>query len=497
VDKNHLEEITILSNAFYIFAKSLSLKTKGNDKLPLPDKNFLYDLQEVLGGLYPKYANGSKIDHLVEIKNFANVYLPKKTITEIPVSQMTGDKLCELWAFILFAFLENETNNDNNPHFYAMIEAIFSIPAGCTNLTLYVGYERNLKDFAEKNTYYSSNVFPEARKCKNIVNVGDEWYKKGSDLFYSQVEKFCDAENGLTKKQKTEIVGEMYEDFCMAYDDNFCEELETIMLHNGYDIFSEISKSDIVLAMQTREMFGTYNGDGDNENFNKFYADIVVSVLSKKYRDLLLKTNTSSSNNQFLGDNKKMLELEKEVETLKKNNGVLNDKLNQVSNKDNKKDARISDLEKKNKDLKDDLAMKEAEIASLYQQIEHLKPKTEDSETKEDTTNYVDKLSQYSMENKVVMIGGNPNLLSKLKPIFTEITFVPDKEQNRITDELIKNATIVLYKTDSLGHSAWQAATSRCKRFGIADAFVGNIANVDALSKNICEAIENTLSIAI
>jgi hypothetical protein len=84
-----------------------------------------------------------------------------------------------------------------------------------------------------------------------------------------------------------------------------------------------------------------------------------------------------------------------------------------------------------------------------------------------------------------------------LKPIFTEITFVPDKEQNRITDELIKNATIVLYKTDSLGHSAWQAATSRCKRFGIADAFVGNIANVDALSKNICEAIENTLSIAI
>jgi hypothetical protein len=37
--------------------------------------------------------------------------------------------------------------------------------------------------------------------------------------------------------------------------------------------------------------------------------------------------------------------------------------------------------------------MKEAEIASLYQQIEHLKPKTEDSETKEDTTNYVDKLS--------------------------------------------------------------------------------------------------------
>ena len=498
MDKKNIEKSVVLSNAFVLLSDALSFQNAEEALKYMPSSSFLKELLDVMSEIFPRYAIENDCSVQSDVNKVLSYFVTPE-LKQVDLKELSVEKVCETWTAALNMFLRGKLEIETVVPLFrdnAVLGSMFSTPMVCIKtLPDFVFYQRGVESYAEKNTYFSESVFPEARKCKSFLQICEDWADKKSKELEQQIMEICDRKDGMSKDAKTEMVADLYDDFLLKYGDMYDKELGSILLKNGYDICSEIGKNDILLAMKTRAAFGTFNGEEDNEDFNKLLSDIVVSALSRKCKEQLLKTVSVSSEKKGPDTNETIQKMEAELERLRSTNAELNEKLSLTANKDNRKDVKISSLEEKVRDLQDELKIKQSEIENLRKQMERFLSTKEKEFVEEKKIDYVSQLNQFSETHSLVVVGGNPNLLSKIKPIFEHITFILDEEKGKITNELVKNADIVLYKTDSLGHSCWQAATSRCKTYGVPEGYIGNITNVDALARNICESIEGTLGI--
>lgn len=500
MDKKNIEKSVVLSNAFVLLSDALSFQNAEEASKYMPSSSFLRELLDVMSEMFPRYAIENDYSVQSDVNRVLSYFAPSD-LKQVGLKELSLEKVCETWTATLNMFLRGKLEIETVVPLFrdnAVLGSMFSTPMVCVKtLSDFVFYQKGVESYAEKNTYFSESVFPEVRKCKSFLQICDEWADKKSKEMEHQITEICERKDGMSKDAKTEMVADLYDDFLLKYGDMYDKELGSILLKNGYDICSEIGKNDILLAMKTRAAFGTFNGEEDNEDFNKLLSDIVVSALSRKCKEQLLKTTSVSTEKKTSGINETIQKLETELERLRSTNTELNERLLSATNKDNKKDAKISALDEKVKDLQGELKIKQSEVKNLRKQLEKFTTAKEEKTENSKQIDYIEKLARFSEVHSVVFVGGNPNLVSKIKPIFEHITFVLDDEKGKLTNELVKNADIVLYKTDSLGHSCWQAASSRCKTYGIPEGYIGNITNVDALARNICESIEVTLGIAM
>ena len=494
VDKLKIKELSIIANVMFTYSNLISMESRkiAFEKSPYPE--FIPDLYEMFMEMFPKYEL-KRIEYKNEILNIASKYLQDSNRVET----FSNEKICEIWACSLAIIMSEDEDiiefKDNIPGF---MEALFSLPMSSPSVSRFMGFTMAVDKYAEKKTFYNDCVAPNVRKSKTLAKAYEEIQLDKLNDYKKRVEIVCN-DNTIKKGSKTfsSKIDEIFEEYKKSID-KYPEEIASILIKNGYDVTSDISKNDILLAMQTRGAFGTYNGDDDRKNINKLMADITISMLSRKYRELLLKTDENSNKPKVaqVSYDDKMDELTKTISKLREENKVLSEKVSQSSNKDSKKDTRIQALEEKISILNSEKSFKDAEINALKKQIENLESKqTKETFDELSKVDYKEILNNFTKDNKVIVVGGNPSLISKIKTIFENITFILDTEKSKITVELIRNAKVVLYKTDSIGHATWECSSSKCKNFGIPEGYIGNITNVDALARNICEPIESTLDI--
>lgn len=495
LDKSKIKELSIIANVMFMYANLLAMGDRKESFDKSPYKEFIPDLYEMFIDMFPKYSR-KKIDYKEEILKVVTKYLQDSNRVDV----FSNEKICEIWACTLSVIMcdDEELVELTNGH-PGFMEALFSLPMSSPSVSRYMGYTLAIDRYAEKKTFYSDCIAPNVRKSKTLTKVYEEIQSDSLNIAKKKVELVC--KNNNVKKDTREFtskIDDVFEEYKNTLD-KFPEEIVSILIKNGYDIASDISKNDILLAMQTRGAFGVYNGEDDRKNINKFVADVAISVLSRKYKELLIKNDeiSNKSKETRTSYDDKLLELKNTIEKLREENKVLLEKVSSSSNKDNRKEIRIQALEEKVASLNLEKDFKDSEIKALKKQIEMLESKSIKNEEEGAKIDYKEVLNNFTKNNKVIIVGGNPSLISKIKTIFENITFILDTEKSKITLELIKNATVVLYKTDSIGHSTWGCASSKCKNFGIPEGYVGNITNVDALAKNICESIESTLDIKI
>lgn len=488
MNQSNVKDLTILANIWLIFSKLLASGSKENANKKAPNPMFLEDLFQVMSKMYPNYVGESNIGNLEKQVNKFDKYAN----TDGNYSPLGEQQICEIWACTLFLMMQKSDDMKKEVIFFkAILPGLFSIVLAPTQLPFYAFYPSAIKQYAEKQNFYEACPVPEIKRSKHLIDVFQYVKEKEEKIIYEKAKEW-------TQQEKSKISIDEIMNNCHDQTDLFVEELATILLINGYDMFSNVSKTDMITAMQVRGAFHTYNGKRDKGTIYKTVVDVVLSTLSRKYKESLLQTekitNTSIIQQQT---NDQLLLLQKENEDLKKENRNINEQLSFLQNKENKKDSKIESLETKINDVKEELLMKQAEIDSLRMQLQQLKMISsldfDEKTTNDSQIDYKEQLNIYSKEHSILIIGGNPNLISKLKPLFPFIVFLSDKEKSKITNELIANAHLVLYKTDSLGHGTWCCAGSKCKTLNIPEGFISNLTNVDALAKEICETIEQIL----
>lgn len=498
LDKSKIKELSIVANIMLMCAKLLAMGDRKTSFDKSPYEGFIPDLYEMFVDMFPKYSR-KKIDFKEEIFKIATKYLQYSNRIDI----FENEKICEIWACVLSVMMCSDEElaelTDGLPGF---MEALFSLPMATPSISKYMGYTLAVDKYAEKKTFYNECVAPNIRKSKTLTKVYEEIQSNNLENSKRKVETICKNKKiQKGSKEFTEGIDVIFDEYSKSLD-KYPEEIVSILIKNGYDVASDISKNDILLAMQTRGAFGVYNGDDDNKNLNKLIADVTISVLSRKYKELLIKNDEVSNkikDKEKVSYDDKIVELTKTIDNLREENEILSEKVSSFSNKDNRKDTKIQSLEEKNNILNLEKELKDAEINALRKQIEILETKISQNSLKDESViiDYKEVLNNFAKENSVVVVGGNPNLISKIKPIFENITFILDTETSKITLELIRNARIVLYKTDSLGHSTWECTLSKCKSLKVPEGYIGNITNVDVLARNMCESIESTLDIKI
>lgn len=494
VDKSRLKELAIVANVMLLYAKLVGLGNPNDVIKNSPYKDFLPDLHAMFADMFPKYGK-KNVDYIKEAFPTVLKYLKSfQCVENLPI-----EIVCEIWASSLALMVsEHEETMDlkKDPGF---MEATFALPISLSYVSKYAGYSMAVEKYAQKQTFYKDCVAPNTRKSKTLVGAYLAIQESDLEIAKKRVKQICDTSyNKLSTTQLESKINELIKEYEQSMD-KYPDEIASILIRNGYDMSSSISKNDILLAMQTRGAFGAYNGEDDKNNYNKFVADITVSVLSRKYNELLLSNEklVKKSRENKVSYDSKMAEMEKNIENLRKEKDELLGKIQQASTKDGKKDAKIQSLEEKVMASELEIDLKDAEIASLRRQLEIASNKNKESEDKEEScvVDYKDKLSKFSKEHSVVIVGGHPNLVSKLRSEFKDIVFILAGEKSKITNELVGNASVVLYKTDNLGHSTWFCANSKCKALGTPEAYLSSVTNVGALTRNICESIESTLGL--
>lgn len=484
IDRTLVEDATILGNAFLELARAIVCRNKEKALNGAKYKDLFEDLQEVCGEVFLRFQKNSSLS--IE-KEFTAMESMGQGFDSFEYQPIKDEIVAEAFSRALY-FFNMEEHSIFGKKDEIFIEIAFTLPAVKTELTIFIPYLEIASRFGQNPSEYLGHPLAVARKYKNLANVLGLY----QTIEYDALDETVSALNksGVSTKEMRQALEEADENFS-----GYAFEIANILMSNGYDLFGDISKTDICNALKIRMAHGRYNGD--EENLDKALADIVIACLSKKIKEYSLKQSdgkSASTQKVYIDENAKAKELSKEVEDLKKKNADLQEKLSSSLNKDNKKDLRIASLESKVKELESLLVAEKEENGDLKKTLDELT--TPDTLVEEvDARDYKAMLNRFTEENTTILVGGNPALHSKMKGIFPHITYITDEDKSKVTDELVKGAKIVLTKSDSIGHSVCGSIGSRVKRFGIPTAYVDALTNIDALSKNMCQVIESTLGI--
>lgn len=102
-------------------------------------------------------------------------------------------------------------------------------------------------------------------------------------------------------------------------------------------------------------------------------------------------------------------------------------------------------------------------------------------EEKEEVDRYIRKCLR---ENKVIMFGGDQNLVNKLDALYPDMRFI---SADRITsfDTAVKNAGLVLFKHDSLRHTIYKNAKGSARNAGVAYDYLPPLNSPEKLGEGL------------
>lgn len=95
----------------------------------------------------------------------------------------------------------------------------------------------------------------------------------------------------------------------------------------------------------------------------------------------------------------------------------------------------------------------------------------------------------YESEKRIIIVGGNTNLIKKFCQFHPEISFVGNKNIGTC-DQLIQSADIVLFKTDSMEHTLYRKCKQLAKNRNIPIEYIPETASITYMEKAVLEDLK-------
>lgn len=133
---------------------------------------------------------------------------------------------------------------------------------------------------------------------------------------------------------------------------------------------------------------------------------------------------------------------------------------------------------------------KENACASLTD-TEDAQPIIDSADFIEDTVDYGAILKKLSGETRILVIGGNQNLVKRLRVLFPAIGFIGDERIGNC-DAAIRHAEFVFFKVDSISHSLYGKAKDIAQSVGVNIGYIPATTSTSVIEKCIAEKIMST-----
>lgn len=235
------------------------------------------------------------------------------------------------------------------------------------------------------------------------------------------------------------------------------------------------------------------------------YIIYISSIL-----ELYKKTVFDSLNNQIFNPTEKSIasklnSTQRIVEQQKEKLSAAKRSMREIREENTTLSSQLREVRNKNVGLQGKIDSQQKEIEALKEELQRLKnlipPQHEETETlpKEDTEtpqnesveepNYREELTSIFSTYKIAFVGGNINIMQKFAAAYPAAVVIP-KERVANADSLIENADAVLFKPDSIGHKEVYKTKSIISRKQIPFSYIGDIANLKLLEKNVYEELK-------
>lgn len=154
--------------------------------------------------------------------------------------------------------------------------------------------------------------------------------------------------------------------------------------------------------------------------------------------------------------------------------------------------------------LKDKIHSQEEQINRLKEELAKYKPDTEpeltsinedpgepetDEPNKESSIDYHAELTLLSNDLTIAFCGGNQNYINNLQAQLPGLTYINGKDIGRC-DQAIRNCDVVLFCTQSLGHSLYGKVKNICRQLKIPYQHLSPVTSVSLSEKQIYDAVK-------
>ncbi len=140
--------------------------------------------------------------------------------------------------------------------------------------------------------------------------------------------------------------------------------------------------------------------------------------------------------------------------------------------------------------LSEQMADNESTIKELEKVIADMD--LSDNAPAEPKIDYHAELADLSKKYSIVLVGGNPNMLSKLQPLQLSITYLGAQVGKRLEDACA-NADIVFVKYDSMSHKMFFKVKNVCEKAGVPYLYVCPSTAIPAIEKDLVLKTDETL----
>ena len=241
--------------------------------------------------IYPEYSEENELNLKEEFVKINGPLPDFDFLRNIEIKNVVKN-----FALVIY-ILYNNLYKDNKEKM--LLRSGFVLPLVHSGGISYFSYKKSILTFGQNPSNYIDNILASTRKCKTFAELVNEIFENNKNIV--KVVPVVNKKNEICSYKEVE-----------EEDDFYLQEIATILEINGFNFYEDISKTDIITALQTRSAFGKYNGDIDKNNLHKAMADIVISILSKKCKDLSLKKQEvyQKETKVYIDENKKVQELE-------------------------------------------------------------------------------------------------------------------------------------------------------------------------------------------
>ena len=106
----------------------------------------------------------------------------------------------------------------------------------------------------------------------------------------------------------------------------------------------------------------------------------------------------------------------------------------------------------------------------------------------EESVDYAAILKKISEESRILVVGGNQNLVKRLRVMYPKIVFIGDERIGNC-DSAISHADFVFFKVDSISHSLYGKAKDIAQSFGVNIGYIPVTTSTAVIEKCIAENI--------
>lgn len=106
---------------------------------------------------------------------------------------------------------------------------------------------------------------------------------------------------------------------------------------------------------------------------------------------------------------------------------------------------------------------------------------------------YHDELTEYEQRYRIIIAGGNENLMKKFRTIHPDIVIINDARIANC-EAVVRNADILLFKTDCISHSLYDKCKDIANTCKVPYGYIPETTSINLIEQIICEKIAEKLS---